>query len=53
MKKMPVILRTTEVIGGIKCRPGNKVELAGDDPIAVKTAAMEKAEVAAGIKHAG
>ena len=43
MSQIPVTLQTTEVIGGVKRRPGDVVELDENDPIAVKTAAMEMA----------
>lgn len=52
MKKVSVILRTTEVIEGIKRSPGDKVELADNDPIAVKTEELEKTGKA-GTKDAG
>jgi len=47
MAKKSVTLQTTEIIGGVKRRPGDVVELDENDPIAVKTAAMEKAAAAA------
>lgn len=50
MKKVSVTLLTTEVIDGVKRRPGDKVELADTDPIAVKTAALAKS---AGAKDGG
>lgn len=43
MKKVPVTLASTEVIDGVKRRPGDVAELAEDDPIAVKTLAAAKA----------
>ncbi|MBX9456131.1 MAG: hypothetical protein KL863_08970 [Rhizobium sp.] len=43
MAKKPVTLQTTEIIVGVKCRAGDVVELDENDPIAIKTAAMEKA----------
>ena len=47
MAKKSFTLQTTEIIGGVKRRPGDVVELDELDPIAVKTAAMEKAASAA------
>ena len=53
MAKVPVTLQTTEVIGGMKRRPGDVVELEADDPIAVKTREMEKAAAPAAKAKSG
>lgn len=42
MKKVSVTLASTEVIDGVKRRPGDVVDLAEDDPIAVKTLAAQQ-----------
>lgn len=47
MKRVPVTLQTTEIIGGVKRRPGDVVELDEADTIAVKTAVMERAAASA------
>ncbi len=52
MKTVVVTLRTTEVLDGKKCRPGDKVTLPADHPVAVATAALEKAGAAGGQKNA-
>ena len=53
MKTVGVTLRTTEVLDGKKCRPGDKVPLPTDHPVAVKTAALEKAAPTVEPKNAG
>jgi len=40
MKTVPVKLLTTEVLDGVKRRPGETVSLPENHPIAVKTAAL-------------
>lgn len=47
MAKKSVTLQTTEIIGDVKRRPGDVVELDELDPIVTKTAALEKAASAA------
>lgn len=46
MKTIPITLRTTEVIDGQKRRPGDVVQLAEADPVAVKTKALEAVDEA-------
>ena len=40
---MKVTLATTEVLDGVKRRPGDVVDLPADHPVAQKTLAAEKA----------
>jgi hypothetical protein len=40
MKTVPVKLLTTEVLDGVKRRPGETVTLPENHPVAVKTAAL-------------
>lgn len=54
MKTVSVTLLTTEVLDGVKRRPGETVQLPENHPVAVKTAALAKpASAPAGQKNAG
>jgi len=54
VKSVSVTLLTTEVLDGVKRRPGDTVVLPEDHPVAVKTAALAKpAPAPAGQKNAG